>query len=314
MTIYEIARLAGVSPATVSRVFSNYSGIKTEIRERVLEVARKHNYYPRIANKQKNIVIITPCDSVFPVQMNLMALMQILPDRGFRIEFMPISNMERLDSIQFCAAIAIGVEETDLPKWSDRFSVPLIIVDRELKQKSANVYSVRTDEAAGMEMAIDYLYSRKCRKIGSVVHGEPGCGNSELRYNAIRHALKKHNLPSDDFMVYYAGHGAEKYVELIGKLLKRGIDGLFCPGRNGGIISLYALSLFGKRVPEDVSFMTTEQVFFSQYAVPPQTTITQDYAAIAAATADLIEDWLNNNVSGKPVTLPYKLIVRESVV
>ncbi len=314
MTIHDIARLAGVSAATVSRVFSHHPGIRDDIRAHVFSIARKHGYHPRIASKQKNIVIMTPCDSVLPVQMNLMALMQILPARGFRIEFLPISNMERLDSIQFCAAIAIGVEESDFPKWSERFSVPLIIVDRKLKRSCENVYSVRSDEEAGVELAIDYLYSRKCRKIGSIVRGAPGCGNSELRYNAICRALQKRNLPADDFMVYYSGDRTEKYVELIGKLLKRGIDGLFCPGRNAGIISLYALSLYGKRIPDDISFIATEQTFVSQYIVPPQTTITQDYLKIAEATADLIEDWLNNNVKSNRVVIPYKLIVRESVV
>ena len=102
-------------------------------------------------------------------------------------------------------------------------------------------------------------------------------------------------------------------MELVGKLLKQGADALFCPGGNAGIVVLYALSLYGKQVPDDISLIASEQSFFSGYAVPPQTTITQEYALLAEKVVELI----NNRVSGNPApgitTLPYRLIKRESV-
>lgn len=124
----------------------------------------------------------------------------------------------------------------------------------------------------------------------------------------------KYGLPADDFLTIFSGHGSEKYVELIGKLLRRGINALFCPGGNAGIVSLYALSLYGKRVPEDVALIASEQTFFSKYAVPPQTTISPDYTALATAAATLLEEWMNGNALSSKVVLPYKLIDRESVV
>ena len=90
-------------------------------------------------------------------------------------------------------------------------------------------------------------------------------------------------------LILLSGPGSDKYVELAGKLLKQGVDALFCPGGNAGIVMLYAFSLYGRRVPEDISLIASEQTFFSHYAVPPQTTISPDYAAMAAATADIIE-------------------------
>ena len=111
MKIQEIAKLAGVSPSTVSRVFSHHPNISDGIREKVLAVARKYAYHPRLSSRQRNVVIITPYSSVYPVQccveMILMALTRELPRRGFRLEVLPQDNLERLDSIQFCAAAAI---------------------------------------------------------------------------------------------------------------------------------------------------------------------------------------------------------------
>ena len=161
MKIQEIAKLAGVSPSTVSRVFSHHPNISPEIREKVFAVSREHGYHPRLSARQRNIVIITPYSTSYPVQccveMILMALTRELPGRGFRIEVLPQDNLERLDSIQFCAAAAIGAEPGDFSQWSDRFSVPLIIIDREAKKLSPEVYLVRSNEAQGMELAIDHL-------------------------------------------------------------------------------------------------------------------------------------------------------------
>ena len=99
MTISEIARLAGVSTSTVSRVFSHHPNIREDVRARVLAAAREHGYHPRLSSKQRNVVIVTPYDSVYPVQscvdMILMALMRELPRRGFRLEVLPCNNLER---------------------------------------------------------------------------------------------------------------------------------------------------------------------------------------------------------------------------
>ena len=113
MKLQEIAKLAGVSPATVSR----HPNIRNDVRERVFAIARAHNYHPRLSTKQRNVVIITPTEGIYPIrnclEMVMMALTQELPKRGLRIEILPQDNMERLDSIQFCGAVAIGAEPND---------------------------------------------------------------------------------------------------------------------------------------------------------------------------------------------------------
>ncbi len=316
MTISEIAKLAGVSTSTVSRVFSHNPNIRADVREHVFAVARKYGYHPRISNKQKNVVIITPYNSIYPVQscvdMILMALTSEFPMRGFRLEILPVNNLERLDSIQFCGAAAIGAEPSEFTGWSDRFSAPLVIVDRNAAKVPPDVYFVHSDERQGMETAIDHLYSRGCRRIGCIIHGDPASGNADIRQAAILDALKARGLPTNPF-IHFSGPGNEKYVEIIGRLLQQNADALFCPGGNAGIVAQYALSLFNRKIPQDISLIASEQTFFSQYAVPPQTTITQDYKAVAAAVADVIEARLDGSPVNPRTMLPYQLIQRDSV-
>jgi LacI family transcriptional regulator len=315
--IQELARLAGVSVATISRVFNHHPNIRPELRRRVFDAAREHGYNPRLSLKQKNVVIITPYNAVWPVQgcvdMILMALTQELPRRGFRLEILPVNNRERLAEIQFCAAVAIGAEPSDFADWPERFPVPLVILDRDGKPRQPNVFHIRSDEAQGMRLAIAHLHESGCRKIGCIIHGDPATGNAALRRAAILRALAARKLPRDDSLVLFSGAGDEHYVELIGKLLKRGADALFCPGGNAGIIALHAFSLFGRRVPEDVSLIASEQTSFSRYTVPPLTTVSPDYPTMAVATADAIESHLAGKTPPARTVLPYGLIKRDSV-
>ncbi|OGV49798.1 MAG: transcriptional regulator [Lentisphaerae bacterium GWF2_44_16] len=315
MKLQEIARLAGVSPATVSRVFSHHPNIRNEVREHVFGIAKAKGYHPRLSSKQRNVVIILPGDAIYPIrnclEMAMMALTLELPKRNFRLEILPQDNLERLDSIQFCGAVAIGAEPDDFKKWSERFPVPLILIDRDLPASSSNIYSIRSDENQGMDIAIVHLYERGHRKIGCIIHGKAGQGNADARYAAIVNALKKRGLDSNESLIYLSND--DNYVEIIGKLLKQKVDALFCPGGNAGIISAYALSLFNKRVPDDISLITSEYKMFSRYAVPPQTTITQDHITLAKTAADAIEAHIKGPKFPQQSVFPYSLIVRDSV-
>lgn len=320
MNIKKFAELTGVSPSTVSRVFSRNPGVNKEIVKKVLKFASEYNYHPRISEKQKNVVLITPYNSVYPVQscidMLLMAVTQELPKHGFRVEILPINSLERLSDVRFCGAVAVGLEPEMFEHWDEMYDAPLVILDRMdkgKKNKTRNLYFVNSDEFMGMELAISHFKERNKHKIGCIIHGNPGEGNVDIRYNAICELLKKYDFPVDESLIRFSGNGNERYVELIGKLLKLGVDALFCPGGNAGIVSLYAFSLYGKQIPEDISLIASEQTYFSNYAVPPQTTITQEYSLVAEKVVEIIINRLEGKNVSRSVTLPYRLIKRESV-
>ena len=315
MRIQEIAKRAGVSTATVSRVFSHHPNIRDSVREHVFAVARECGYHPRLSTKQKNVVVITPYKLVYPVQayveMVMTELIRELSLRGCRIEILPHDNLERLDSIQFCGAVSIGFESPLFESWDERFAVPLILIDRKPSGRSSGVYCVHSDERQAMELGIGYLAERGFRRIGSLIHGVEGSGNVEIRREGIRLALEKRGLPAGEELIRIAR--PEDYIEEIGKLLRNGIDSLFCcGGENAGGIAAYALSLYGKRIPDDLSLVSSERSQISRYCVPPHTTISQDYSAVAAAVAAALDAGIRGEKIPAETILPYKLILRES--
>lgn len=315
MKIQEIAKEAGVSPATVSRVFSNHPNIREEVREQVFAVARKHGYHPRLSTKQQNVVIISPYHGIYPirsyVEMVISELALALSARGYRIEMLPQDNLDQLERIRFCGAVAIGIDAEEFGCWEERFSAPLIIVDRDAPSGTGEIYSVRSDENQAMALGIGCLAGHGCRKVGVAIYGKPGVGNADLRREAALLALRRNSLPVSSRLVRFSL--AESYMEEIGKLLKCGVDGLFCPGGDAGIITAYALSLYNRRIPEDISLVVSERTMYSRYAIPPQTTITQDYAAQAAAVADALDSRLRGSQFPRRTVIPYRLIERDSV-
>lgn len=317
MKIQEIARKAGVSTATVSRVFSHHPNIRREIREHVFAVAREYGYHPRLSTKQRNIVIIAPYKLVYPVQayveMVMTELTRELSRRGYRTEILPHDNLERLDSIQFCGAVSIGFEAPLFERWDERFAVPLILIDRKPSGRSRGIFSVHSDEIQAMDLAVGHLAGCGCRRIGSIIHGAEGAGNVDVRKNGILLALEKRELPAEESLVRIAL--PDDYIEETGKLLRSGIDGLFCcGGSNAGGIAAYALSLYGKKVPEDILLVSSERAQISRYCIPPQTTISQDYSAVAEAVAIALDAGIKGEAFPAETVIPYKLILRDSTV
>ena len=315
MKIQEIAERAGVSIATVSRVFSNHPNVRDELRERVLTAARQAGYHPRLSQKQQNVVVISPLREIYPirsyVEMVISELALTLSLRGYRIEMLPLDNLRELERIRFCGAVSIGVGVENFANWEERFAVPLVVIDRDVPPGTDEIYSVRSDEKQAMNLGIGCLARHGCRKVGCIIYGEAGIGNTGLRREAVLAALRAHQLPVSERLVCFAL--ADSYVEEIGKLLKLGIDGLFCPGGNAGIIAAYVLSLYNRRIPEDISLVASERSMYSRYAIPPQTTITQDYAAQASVVADLFDARRRGAAFPRRTVIAYRLIERDSV-
>ncbi|MDF3129108.1 LacI family DNA-binding transcriptional regulator [Kiritimatiellaeota bacterium B1221] len=313
-TIQDIAREAGVSTATVSRVFSNHPNVKPGLREQVLLVARRHNYVPRVSSRRRTVMLITPSRAEHPIQsyvdMVLAKLTDAAGQRGYRIEILPEDSLDHLENTPFCAAVLIGVGRFPLESWSKNFHVPLILIDREGPKHQSKVISVRSNEEQGMALAIEHLVQRGCERIGCLVSNTK-MGNPEKRMSRLQAALRRRGLPADEPFVRLVRE--EEYLEETAKLLRQKVDAIFAPGGMGGMITAYALNLLGRRVPEDVSLMASERAVVSRYCQPPQTTITQDYGQMASIAVDAIDASLRGEPVVRDTVLDYQLIERESV-
>ena len=314
MNIKQLAAEAGVSTATVSRVFSHHPNVKEEIRRRILDIARANRYHPRLSARHRNIVILTSYRELYPmpsyVEMVLAELTRELANRGFRIEIVPRENRNLLKQIPFCAAVGIGADLSSFPDWDETFGVPLVIVDRPIPRTQGEISSVRSDEEQAMDLAVSCFAEDGASRVGCIFYGRSGIGNTLIREAALRSALKKYGFPVSDKLIRYAGDG--RYGAVIDDMLAEGVDALFCPGGNAGIEVSCRLAARGKKIPDEIALIASERAVFSRYAVPPQTTISQDYPLLARTVVEVIEARLHGESAPETVVLPYKLIRRSS--
>ena len=96
-------------------------------------------------------------------------------------------------------------------------------------------------------------------------------------------------------------------------MLAAGVDGLLCPGHSGGLLTAHALDRCGKKIPEDISLISSEICFFSPFATPPQTTFCPDYPRLAQTAVDVFQARLWGKRFPLKSIVPGKLILRNRV-
>lgn len=316
--IQDIAAAAGVSIATVSRVFSRHPNVKPAVREKVIAAAGKAGYRPRQTQRKRNVVLITPSRSAEPfyiyTEMVLSHMSKALAEHKFRIEILPDDSLDLLRQAQFCGAVLIATGNRTLPKeWAEKFDAPLIDVNGG-SERLDNVYAVSSDEAQGMDLAVGHLAAHGRRRIGALIHGAGARiegGRDILRERGLKAAFKRHGTELDDAMIRYSEE--RTFMETVGKLLQAKPDAIICTGERTGNLLAYALNLFGKRIPDEISVVAYERMMVSDCCIPPQTTISQDFAEIAEQAVGIIERRLDGLPIPKGAPIPYKLIERDSV-
>jgi LacI family transcriptional regulator len=132
-----------------------------------------------------------------------------------------------------------------------------------------------------------------------------------IRQKGLLNSLKKHCSSVSASQIRICT--PETFFEEMGKLLQMGIDGVFCGGGgNFGGIAAYCLSLYGKKIPDEIRLISSERHRISRYCIPAQTTITQDYQKLASETIALLEQMIHGDKVPLEIVLPYSLIARDS--
>ncbi len=313
--IQDIAKEAGVSTATASRVFNRHPAVSWEARRKVLAAAGRYGYRPRLSSRGKNALVITPARRSSPLfiysELMLGPLSSALHEAGYRVEIIPGDFLDSVERIQFKAAVSLAYASGLERGWNERHDAPLININ-SLPCKEPNVHVVGSDEAQGMRLALGRLAEAGHRRVGVVLQGmgEPGSRNA-LRAEAIAKARRLLKLDDDAGLTLFVGRGS--YMELVGRLLRNEVSAFFCEGEGSGNVAAYALGLFGRRIPRDISLLAFERTTVTEYCVPPLTCIRQDFEGLAAKTVELIGLRLEGLPAPAETLLPYKLVERDSV-
>jgi LacI family transcriptional regulator len=331
-TIKDIAREANVSVTTVSNVIHRRSSrVALETIERINAIIARNHYTPNLSARSlvnKTSRIIGVINHLFRSQTVsflqdpfhgalLGGVEKAIQKRGYYMMIRTVADEQELFSL-FNNWNLDGVILTGL--FNDAFferllemDKPLVLLDSYVKNEK--VFNIGLDDFQGGFIATEYLVKKGHRNIAFVspfFHDEEGVVNE--RFKGYKTCLKENGVAFSEENVYQRDITVEEGIE-IGWMLSRRSDvtAVFATADilAAGIIS--GLTQNGRRVPEDVSVVGFDDLFFSKTLTPPLTTIHQDIEERGRIAANTMMDYLEGKKTAPRIVTPIKLIERSSV-
>jgi DNA-binding LacI/PurR family transcriptional regulator len=329
LQMQDIARLAGVSTATVSRALNQSELVNDATRIRIEELARSLKYRVNVGarnlrlQRNRTVAVVVPYDAMtrqhisdpFFVSM-LGSLADALTDRGYDMLLSRV-DAERLDLAADLEASgrALGVILIGQWRHHDQLNelaarhVPIVVWGAKLAQQ---IYcTIGSDNTAGGALATEHLLHCGRRRIA--FFGDPELPEVGQRYEGYKLALARHRVDLDPGLVFptaFAEDSARSAVEAL--LAQRtDFDAIFACSDLLAIRSIGTLREHDLRVPGDVAVVGYDDIQLAQYVHPSLTTIRQPIDKGAQALVEALLSLVEGE-HPEPQVLPTELIVRES--
>jgi len=326
VTIADIARMAGVSKATVSRVINNKpDGVGSEVREKILELIDTLGYQPnRVARslataQSRELVLILP-DITNPFFSVLLRGVEDFAKTKDYTVFLcntdgDIEN-EQQQLLGFFGKRVAGVILVSNAEGYPRLGriqssrPPIVLLDRKAKALDCALL-IQTDNESGGRMAARHLLELGRKKIAYLT----GPRESEVvkeRLKGYRKALAECGVPLRSELVHYGCFSLESGEQLAKELLAGGeaFDSVCCGCDLIAMGAMHTLVQSGLRVPQDVAVMGFDNTALGRVFEPSLSTVDQHpYEMGALAAEKLIE-----LIGGEPITNDHILLRSDLVV
>lgn len=311
VTIYDVAKRAGVAPSTVSK-YMNHGVLRAKVRQRVEEAIQALHYVPNdIARGLKNLksftvgVVIPTLDSSFTAQIistvetKLQQLgygMIICDCRGVReleIEKLAFLKQKTVDAY---ILLPSAINADDLKK----IDKTIILFDKSIKNFTAD--TVLIDNIKAGYIATKYLLERGHREI-AVILGGKGVYTSDLRHEGYLKALAEYGLtPDPDFEIYTdftINHTYEQTIRLMQG--KKRPTAIFTTNSDTTLGCVMALNYLGISIPSQISVIGFDNLVMSKISNPSITIIYQPLEKLGLKIAEILLKRIEGDKSD-PVT------------
>jgi DNA-binding LacI/PurR family transcriptional regulator len=292
-TIADIARIAGVSKATVSRALNDSPLLSAATRERVRAVAREHDFEMndsarRLSLRQSHVIALVTYPYAPSVDVPDAFLLEIMSGLGaglhaggydllmIQIAVGDTSWIARyLDSgrVDGFVLLSSSCTEEHLRALETR-GAPCVVWGR--KSDGRGFSTVTGDSLAGGRMATEHLLRGGRRRI-AFIGGPAHEDEVRDRLSGYAAALAEHGIELDESLVAYGDYTTESGAARMGELLERAgdLDGVFVCSDLMAITAIDELRARGRRVPGDVSVVGYDDIAIAAHSDPPLTTIRQ---------------------------------------
>lgn len=330
VTLRDVAREAGVSTMTVSRVINNKEHISAETRERVLSICSRLGYRPNhfarslVTQKTGFFGIIVP-DISNPFFGDLVrAAESVARSRGFSTllgdtggDINVEGNYIEAFRNRLCDAVVLVAPRIgdDLIRSINR-EVPLVLVDRQIDD--LDVVTVALDNRRGAAGAVEHLLSLGHRRIG-FIKGPENVPNAHLRYRGWHDALTAVGTDAGNELVFQGEFDRETGAAAFAAFSKLTdpVTAVFASNDLMAYGFVQAARASGLSVPENISVVGFDDIFLSELMYPPLTTVRYPIVEMGTAAIERLLDSVDASDSGREAQdrapmLQHELIIRGS--
>lgn len=325
----DIARLAGVSKSTVSRVVNNQPNVNERTRQKVLDVIRQHNFRLNTAaralvtqqTRVLSVIIPQPLASTFTdpyFPSVIQSVSKVANEHDYAIMLWIGNDMEEEDrfgerilmnGLFDGALIASAVDNDPLVGRLSKAGFPYVLIG---PPQFAHANYVDIDNRTGAYQAVVHLIGLHRRRIGTIT-GPSNMGAAKDRLCGYRNALSDAGVSYDANLVYEGNYDEPSGYQGALALLRQHVDAIFAASDMMALGVLRALTDHDVKVPDDVAVVGFDDMPFSSHTKPTLTTVHQPIAELGAdAARTLIRLVEGQLVEPYQVIFPAHLVVRES--
>ncbi|RVU70557.1 MULTISPECIES: substrate-binding domain-containing protein [Lactobacillus] len=327
VTIYDVAREAKVSMATVSRVVNGNNNVRKETRERVEAVIKKLHYQPNAVAQGLASKKTTTVGLIVPDLTNLYfaELSKGIDDIALLYKYnIIISSIENrlmkedqvIQSLLNKQVDGVIYMSNRLPDEAaeafNRTNTPVVLAGT--KDSRENFPSVTIDYKKADTEALNLLYNDDKRKLAIVVGDDEAVVNSENRIPAYKQFIADHDDLDQEYIYTDVRDYSDGY-NLYTKLQKDGIDGVIVTRDSVAVGILNSAMDAGKSVPNDLEIVTASATQIASVVRPALTTIKQPLYDMGAVAMRMLTKLMNNEeVDDTHIVLPYELVKKQSTL
>lgn len=322
--IKRVAQIAGVSISTVSRVINKPESVSDELKNRVKRAIQELGYQPNQVARSLRTGSTRLIGFIIPDITNPAFLLMVkgaedfLKRKGYTFivcgtdhnirEEIKLLKALLSQNVEALIVTCSGGQNSDFSRLVSSTNIKLVFMDR--RYEDLNVPYVGVDNTAGVEKITDYLVETGHRSL-VYLSGERNTSSAKERLRGFINSIKKHGI--EDFQVLYGKFTFESGYELVKRLKK--IPQAVVGGNDlVALGAIEALTEMGYSVPEDVSVVGFDDMFYSKYSKPSLTTVRQPIYQMGYTAGKMLYQILSKGSIRKHSTiLQTDVVLRETV-
>lgn len=329
-TIKDVAKLGGVSVATVSRVINNYPFVSEKTRKKVQQIIDKLGYKPdtiarSLVTRKSGTIGVIFWDIANPFNIEIVRVIEdkcrksnyqaIFCSTGgnYAVQAKCIDLLLQKNTEGFIFASAY-LHDPEIEKLLLRKSPPIVLINRKLRTELVDY--VVADNLKGAYLAVSHLIGHGHRQIACVT-GLTDISTGLERLEGYKKALSEHGIPIREDLIIRGDFRQESGHKAAKKILsfqKNRPTAIFC---SNDFMALGMMEEFWKqgiKVPQDFALIGFDDIHISSFKFIELTTVSQRRSDIAKKAVDILAKKISNPASNKyyRITLKPKLIIRKS--